>query len=75
MKLSIKDTSGVSLKVGAAVVNIGSEEYTGPYEFTPGPQAQTVPIEGQKATADITINPIPSNYGLVTWDGAVLTVS
>ena len=25
--------------------------------------------------SDVTVNPIPSNYGLITWDGSVLTVS
>jgi len=25
--------------------------------------------------SDITIAPIPSNYGLITWDGSVLMVS
>ena len=23
----------------------------------------------------VTINPIPSNYGLISWDGSILTVS
>lgn len=49
--------------------------YTGAYEFTPTQDAQTVLISGLKATQDITINPIPSNYGLITWNGSFLTVS
>lgn len=49
--------------------------YEGPYEFTPTEEAQTVEIENLMATQDITIEPIPSNYGLITWDGATLTVS
>lgn len=51
------------------------EEYTGAYEFTPTQGTQVIEIANKKATADITINPIPSNYGLITWNGAVLTVS
>ena len=51
------------------------EEYTGAYEFTPTQGTQVIEIANKKATADITINPIPSNYGLVTWNGSVLTVS
>lgn len=54
---------------------ISVEEYAGPYEFTPGQDAQVVAIADKKATADITIGPIPDNYGLITWDGATLTVS
>lgn len=51
------------------------EEYGGPYEFTPTQGTQVIEIANKKATADITINPIPSNYGLITWNGSVLTVS
>lgn len=51
------------------------DEYQGPYEVTPTQTAQVLPTEGLLAVADIVVNPIPSNYGLVTWDGAVLTVS
>lgn len=49
--------------------------YEGPYEYTPTQEEQTVTIRGLMATRNITINPIPSNYGLITWDGRTLTVS
>lgn len=49
--------------------------YDGDYEFTPGDEPQTVPISGLIATRDITINPVPSGYGKITWNGAYLTVS
>lgn len=52
-----------------------SEYYTGEYTFTPSDQTQTIPIAQLTASEDITINPIPSNYGLITWNGATLTVS
>lgn len=51
------------------------EEYDGAYEFTPTQAMQTIEIENLKATQNITINPIPSNYGLITWNGSTLTVS
>lgn len=49
--------------------------YTGAYEVTPSNEVQTVPIADMIATQNITINPIPSNYGLVTWNGSFLTIS
>lgn len=49
--------------------------FEGPYEWTPTQSTQTIPIIGKGASEDIIINPIPSNYGLITWDGAILTVS
>lgn len=63
-------TATLSLPQAVAV-----DEYSGPYEFTPGNAPQVVEIANKKATADITIGPIPDNYGLITWDGATLTVS
>jgi hypothetical protein len=50
-------------------------KYEGPYEFTPTAEEQTVPIAQLQARQDITINPIPSNYGLVTYNGHVITIS
>lgn len=52
-----------------------AEPYEGPTTFTPTDQTQTILIAGQTPAENITINPIPSNYGLITWNGAVLTVS
>lgn len=51
------------------------EQYTGPLTITPGPQAQRLATAELVVPADITIEPIPSNYGLISWDGAVITVS
>lgn len=50
-------------------------KYTGPYEFTPGAEEQTVQIAHLQATQDIRINPIPNNYGLVTYNGNIITIS
>lgn len=49
--------------------------YDGPYEFTPSLEAQTVHTAGNYMKQDIVIEPIPNNYGLITWNGSTLTVS
>ncbi len=49
--------------------------YPGPTEFTPTTETQTIAVSGYRLKEDITINPIPSNYGLITWDGSTLMVS
>lgn len=49
--------------------------YQGSYEYTPTQNQQTIEIQGLKAVQNIRINPIPQNYGLITWNGATLTVS
>jgi len=49
--------------------------YDGPYEVTPSADAQTLDTSGLVMTENVTVNPIPSNWGLIGWNGAVLTVS
>lgn len=49
--------------------------YSGPVEVTPSAETQTLETSAFYMQSDIIINPIPSNYGLITWDGSTLTVS
>lgn len=49
--------------------------YTGVYEVTPSSEMQTLNTEQLMMSENVTINPIPSNYGLITWNGSTLTVS
>ena len=51
------------------------DPYTGEYTITPSAEAQVLLTNNLRMTDDITINPIPNNYGLITWDGATLMVS
>ena len=74
INLSVGDSDGLSLSAGE-IVNIGAEKYDGSYEWTPSTETQTIPIKDQQATADITIQPIPNNYGLITYNGVTITVS
>ena len=61
--------AGTVIKVKAA------DYYTGETEFTPSGETQVINTTGLLIPSDITINPIPSNYGLITWNGSTLTVS
>jgi len=49
--------------------------YHGETEFVPTQAYQTVHTAGTLVDTDIVIDPIPSNYGKITWNGAVLTVT
>lgn len=49
--------------------------FSGEYTVTPGDEAQTIPCAGLRMTSNITINPVPSNYGRIVWDGSTITVS
>lgn len=52
-----------------------SQVYSGPAEFTPSADAQTIHTAGLLVGEDIIIDPIPSNYGLITWNGSTIKVS
>ena len=54
---------------------IGARQYEGSYTVTPTTQRQTLSTANKLMTDDVTIEPIPSNYGLITWNGSTLTVS
>lgn len=49
--------------------------YEGPVEVTPSAEGQTLDTANFYMRDNITINPIPNNYGLITYDGANITVS
>lgn len=64
-------------KTLVGVVSAGARipTYTGEYEFTPSEEEQTVNIDGMVADGNITIQAIPNNYGLITYDGTSIRVS
>ena len=66
---------GLSVGLGAAYQMRQGEIYEGAYEFTPTQETQTVYTQDKTLLENITINPIPNNYGLITWNGSVITVS
>ena len=49
--------------------------YTGATIVTPSTSEQVLNTADKVVTRNIVINPIPSNYGLITWNGSTLTVS
>lgn len=63
-------SAGLSVPTGKAVA-----PYTGAYEYTPTSETQVIEIEGLRALSNIIIDPVPQNYGLISWDGSTLTVS
>ena len=50
-------------------------DYDGPTSVTPSSAAQTLATSGTVLHADVVVAPIPSNYGLITYDGSYITVS
>lgn len=71
VELTARATIEAELRGGAG----GVPEYRGAYEVTPTQATQTLYTHGFQMAQNVIINPIPSNYGLITWNGATLTVS
>ncbi len=66
----------VAVDVGVATETYRDREpYTGEYEATPTAFAQVFATAGKSMASDFTVNPIPNNYGLITYDGSTITVS
>lgn len=55
-------------------IAIGAPEYEGAYSVVPGESAQTLPTQGRRLLRDITVAPIPQNYGRIEWNGSTLSV-
>lgn len=65
----------LSIKSSTVIQKISGDKYEGDYVITPSSEVQTLHTSLLSMTDDVTINPIPSNYGLITWDGSTLLVS
>lgn len=71
--VNISSPSGSVVDMRSVVVS--GLPYSGPYEVTPSREQQVLSTMFTTPSQNIVINPIPSNYGLVTWNGSALTIS
>lgn len=71
------ETQEVAIKAKPSIVReyVGADMYDGDYAVTPTQTAITLATHGKTMAQDVVVSPIPSNYGLITWNGAFLTVS
>lgn len=74
--LDLKVSTPWSANIGMdMMVRVDGTPYTGQTAVIPSDTRQVLPTSGTLLTQDITIEPIPQNYGLITWNGSTLTVS
>ena len=75
-KASVRDGNTEMRSTFGTVVQVSTgDHYRGEYEVIPSGETQTLPTMGKTLGANIRVRPIPSNYGLITWNGSTLTVS
>lgn len=67
-------SSTITAEGGAAVEVSSASPYRGAYEVTPSGELQVLATRGLMATRDVIVNPIPSNYGRIEFDGSTLSV-
>ena len=74
MHLHVGDVEGLGLDVGATVYGGEPPVYDGPQEITPGEFEQVLDMDGKCVVGDVTIYPIPDNYGRIAYSGSGLLV-
>ena len=74
-KRQVVEASSSSSMISVRTGIIVSNPYSGEYEVTPTTEEQTLATAGKTLARDVVVAPIPRNYGLITYNGSVLTVS
>ena len=67
----------VDISTGDPIIReyVDSDPYTGEYTIEPTSEEQVLLTRNLRMLDNITVGAIPSNYGLITWNGITLTVS
>ena len=72
--LAVRDQT-FQLEMDTTITIGGTDTYDGEYEVTPTEETQILPTVGLLMKHNVTVNPIPTNYGRITWNGSTITVS
>lgn len=76
IQFEIDDEDGIDFETGDPVIlSSVFPDYEGAYHFTPSPETQTLETRNRVMRERIVIDPIPRNYGLITYNGRTITVS
>lgn len=75
LPLQVEDGNEIELGLETGIVYRTGDLYTGETTVIPTTETQILATAGFQMPRDITIEPIPQNYGLITWNGSTITVS
>lgn len=71
-----EDSTEIGVSFGdVQEIYIHDDRYEGSYEVTPSRETQTLLTSGLLMSQDVIVNPIPPQYGLITYNGSTITVS
>lgn len=70
-------TPEISTSTGTPIAReyVERPAYEGPYDVIPSSSEIVLDTQYLRMTDNVRVAPIPSNYGLITWNGVTLTVS
>ena len=76
VKVSI-NSSNMGINVGSSIAReiLDTYPYEGEYIVDPTTETQILLTKNLRMIDNLVINPIPNNYGLVTWNGSFLVIS
>ena len=75
LPVGVSTNGTVQAGISVSYQMIAGQYYEGGYEFTPSNEVQIIHTANKVVSQDITVHPIPQNYGLITYNGAYITVS
>ena len=75
VRFRVRDNPELVFRIGAPLTNAKIPAYEGSYTVIPGTVAQVLQTAGKSMAENVTVGPIPQNYGLITWNGSIITVS
>lgn len=75
LEASFQRSSELNAEMHSTVYVPVMNDYTGAYEITPSDNEQVLQTEDLHMIHNLIVNPIPSNYGRITYNGTYITVS
>lgn len=72
--LHVAESDGALLHVGGEIYSVETPPYEGEYIVTPNENTQTLETRGKRLAQNVIVEPIPSNYGRISYSGSVITV-
>lgn len=71
----VETNTPIQVDVETPVVAGIAKEYKGECDITPTNEKQVFNTEGMRCPQNFIVEPIPQNYGLITYNGSTIIVS
>lgn len=74
LEIELEEPIDLELETNIIIRGGSAEYYDGPTEVTPSEDTQVLLTDELMMADNVTVNPIPQNYGRLLWNGSILTV-